>query len=101
MDPRQLAREIEAERFDRFGLSQGQLRIACSIVLDVLLRGGPIDYPTLTKALELYPALDFHADKEPYRCQVFDIVSPPPGSTSEPAPAPTSRLSAFFRGARR
>lgn len=65
MNARQVALELESERFQRFGIEQGAMRRVCHIILEVQARA-EVDLPTLLAALEVYPALDFHADKEPF-----------------------------------
>ncbi len=65
-----LARDIEVERFKRFGIDQAEMRVACSIILDVLLRSDnheKIAISTLCASLSMYPLADFHADREQFK----------------------------------
>jgi hypothetical protein len=73
---RALAEELEAERFSRFGLEQGQMRRACNVILDVLLRSDAT-LPVLVEALELYPVQSFHVDKEPFRASAHEDPGAP------------------------
>jgi hypothetical protein len=76
MKPRELAAELEAERFDRFGIDQDVMRRVGNVILVVARRTGA-DLPTLLAALTLYPALDFHADREPFRQPGGGAAMPP------------------------
>lgn len=75
MTARELAGEMEAERFARFGVEQAQLRRACDIIRTVQRRTDA-DLPLLLGALALYPVLEFHVDREPYRTPAADAPGP-------------------------
>ncbi len=67
--PGELARAIESERFGRYGISQAQMRIAASVVLDVRDRYGARPAAVL-EGLAQYGNGNWHVDREPFRAEV-------------------------------
>lgn len=65
--PGTLAGALEAERYDRFGLEQVQLRMSCHVILTVIERYGIRDVATVRAMLASYPKQNWHADLEAHR----------------------------------